>query len=447
MFENIIGQMVTQQLTADILHQRIAPSILFEGPPLSGKCTAALEAARILSCETETAPWSCTCPSCAHHKVLSSSDLMLMGPKNFSAQIAAAKDSFLRDMSKQSTQTFFYREIKKLLLRFASELINDDPKIAKLNPLLEEINKESEELFFLARSKININGEKDIKLIEKLSTKLTDNLIKLENEGISPSIPVSQIRNASYWLHLSPTGKKKVLIIENADKMKDEARNSLLKILEEPPATAEIILTTENSASLLPTILSRLRQYSFSSRSLQAEGEIIRRVFKGENSSSLASYLDNFLSLPNATLLPSSAFFWAAISNNYLKTPQINERLLIKDEILLIHKYCIDAIKDDPLFSNALPDCNQQSACSLILKASSNFEQRNSFTVFLKLLCLTLSKSLAQSKCTSASVALRSLTIKSTENALFAKNIYNQSPSLVLETLFYSLFNDIHNIF
>lgn len=61
------------------------------------------------------------------------------------------------------------------------------------------------------------------------------------------------IQSANY---LPAEAPKKVFIITASSFMK-EAANSLLKVLEEPPATAHIILLTENPGELLPTIRSR----------------------------------------------------------------------------------------------------------------------------------------------------------------------------------------------
>lgn len=49
----------------------------------------------------------------------------------------------------------------------------------------------------------------------------------------------------------------KVYILANAHCMNENAQNALLKILEEPPSYAVFILTAENRAALLPTVLSR----------------------------------------------------------------------------------------------------------------------------------------------------------------------------------------------
>lgn len=53
------------------------------------------------------------------------------------------------------------------------------------------------------------------------------------------------------------SGRYKIYILNEAEKMTPQAQNAILKTLEEPPAYAVIILLTANVNSLLPTILSR----------------------------------------------------------------------------------------------------------------------------------------------------------------------------------------------
>lgn len=49
----------------------------------------------------------------------------------------------------------------------------------------------------------------------------------------------------------------KIYIIDDADKLTEQAQNALLKTMEEPPEYAVIILLTNNTSVLLPTIRSR----------------------------------------------------------------------------------------------------------------------------------------------------------------------------------------------
>ncbi|MCR5432462.1 MAG: DNA polymerase III subunit delta' [Lachnospiraceae bacterium] len=53
------------------------------------------------------------------------------------------------------------------------------------------------------------------------------------------------------------SGKYKIYIIDEAERMNEQAQNALLKTLEEPPSYVVIFLLATNTGSFLPTILSR----------------------------------------------------------------------------------------------------------------------------------------------------------------------------------------------
>lgn len=76
--------------------------------------------------------------------------------------------------------------------------------------------------------------------------------------GVSGQIVIDSIREAEDWLSIMPLeSPKKLLFISPADRMNESAANCLLKILEEPPSRAQIILVSADPALLLPTIRSR----------------------------------------------------------------------------------------------------------------------------------------------------------------------------------------------
>ena len=79
------------------------------------------------------------------------------------------------------------------------------------------------------------------------------------------SIKVDDVRALIDRLSLRPyEGGRHTVIIQGADKMTPQAQNALLKTLEEPPGDAMLFLVAEKAASLLPTILSRVRLIRFS---------------------------------------------------------------------------------------------------------------------------------------------------------------------------------------
>ena len=69
---------------------------------------------------------------------------------------------------------------------------------------------------------------------------------------------VDQVRAVAATAAVMPNeGRRKAYVIEDADTMNTQAQNALLKIIEEPPERVLFILTCNNRARILPTILSR----------------------------------------------------------------------------------------------------------------------------------------------------------------------------------------------
>lgn len=78
------------------------------------------------------------------------------------------------------------------------------------------------------------------------------------------AIAVETIRDMKQFLALSPSvGKRRVAIIDRAEKLGLGAANALLKVLEEPPEKSTLILVTAEPAALLPTVRSRLFPLAF----------------------------------------------------------------------------------------------------------------------------------------------------------------------------------------
>jgi DNA polymerase III subunit delta' len=78
------------------------------------------------------------------------------------------------------------------------------------------------------------------------------------------AIKIEHVRDLGYKLSLKPyAGNHKIAIVDNAHNMTVEAANALLKVLEEPKPHTLMILITDNSNRLLPTINSRAQKINF----------------------------------------------------------------------------------------------------------------------------------------------------------------------------------------
>lgn len=78
------------------------------------------------------------------------------------------------------------------------------------------------------------------------------------------SVLIDRVRDAIGFLRRRPSeAERSVLIVDQAQRMGQEAANALLKTLEEPPDHAVIVLLTPSWHSLLPTIRSRCQAVPF----------------------------------------------------------------------------------------------------------------------------------------------------------------------------------------
>jgi len=450
LFENIIAQPATDQMQADFLSNKLAPSLLLFGPQASGKGSSAIELARALTCEktvpvnavdngaaarnSNAAPWGCDCSSCTRNRSLTHPALAMIGPRSFAAEIAATRAAFLRDPSSIPGRLLFVRSLQKLLARFSPSVWEYESRSGKINPLplIQSLEEEIDEIESPAAAEKHT-------VIEKLAASLVNNAFKLEDEWISEGIPIAQVRKASSWSHLSPAGKRKILIIENADRMQEPAANTLLKLLEEPPGSITIILTAQRRESLLPTIQSRLRPYRFVTRSIDKEREIIRRVFRDSShlAESVSAYLDSFLPQPSEKLINLSAFFIAAVARAVNSQSALSDKSL-SPAIKALDSYCT-LIADAAGFGRVT---EAKEVLAVLLSSSGNFEGR-SFPRFLALLLDLVSRSFAECRQSPVFVTCREIWNKRIGETQAAFSVWNQKPDLALESLFYRLKEDM----
>lgn len=90
-------------------------------------------------------------------------------------------------------------------------------------------------------------------------------------------LKINQIREIKRGTSYKPyEGRWKIWIIEDSDKMTEEAANSLLKVLEEPPGDTVIILLSSNPSALLPTVVSRCQIVHLAGESSRVEDVTLR---------------------------------------------------------------------------------------------------------------------------------------------------------------------------
>ncbi len=150
---------------------------------------------------------------------------------------------------------------------------------------------------------------------------------------ISPEkevIKIDQMRILRKVAYLKPMmGKKRVFVVVDADKMTEEAANSLLKILEEPPLFSYIILVAHNPFMIMSTIKSRCQVLNFSPVSKEEIGKILVEKGYEENKARIISLL------VRGNLKQALSLEWEEVQDKRAKAWQLFLSLLRKGKVAL----------------------------------------------------------------------------------------------------------------
>jgi DNA polymerase-3 subunit delta' len=87
--------------------------------------------------------------------------------------------------------------------------------------------------------------------------------VRLKSPVARPMLRVGQLRAVQRAAYFQPMGRRRVFILDGAETMHYNVSNVFLKILEEPPGSATLILTAPSPYALLTTIVSRCLQFHF----------------------------------------------------------------------------------------------------------------------------------------------------------------------------------------
>jgi DNA polymerase-3 subunit delta' len=115
---------------------------------------------------------------------------------------------------------------------------------------------ESADAAMVERTPLIIEGSSDVWLI-------VPDPVRLRTPVARPMVRVGQLRAVQRAAYFKPQGRRRVFILDGADTMRWTDADVFLKILEEPPESATIILLAPTPGSLLQTIRSRCLQFHF----------------------------------------------------------------------------------------------------------------------------------------------------------------------------------------
>lgn len=96
------------------------------------------------------------------------------------------------------------------------------------------------------------------------------------------SLGIDGVRRIAPFMHKTASFDGwRVVIVDDADTMTNEAQNAILKVLEEPPARTILLLVCHRPGMMIPTIRSRARVVHFQPLSREIFGTLLRRVEPG----------------------------------------------------------------------------------------------------------------------------------------------------------------------
>ena len=136
-----------------------------------------------------------------------------------------------------------------LARRLASRLLGDRTRVEQ-----DDLSRESNVQLMADRDKLTSEKRND----DPLLFASHPDFVTFAPEGPLRQISISQMRLLKERAQFQPLkGRRRVFLIDRIDRANEQAANSLLKILEEPPGHMIFVITTENAYDLLPTIRSR----------------------------------------------------------------------------------------------------------------------------------------------------------------------------------------------
>ena len=128
----------------------------------------------------------------------------------------------------------------------------------------------------------SLHVDADLPVARRIAARAHGDLLVLErtvNEKtgkLRQDIQVDDVRRVTTFFGSTPgEGGWRVVVVDSVDELNREGANALLKVLEEPPRRALLLLVSHSAAHVLPTIRSRCRLLAL--RPL-ASGDVARAV-------------------------------------------------------------------------------------------------------------------------------------------------------------------------
>jgi len=320
---------IAGQLSNQIKGETFTQVNLFGGSRYSLRMTGAIETARVLSCK-EDGQQECRCTSCRKFETLTMQNVVIVSNRDHQSVIETALSSFMR-LRSDFSRRFLLRSVRILLLQYHASLMGNT-QTATQSSIYESASGVSDLLMELSEKKDELS-EKEAKILAQSLKSALKPLLAASRKNTT--ISVNQVRSLEEWINRTSMGDQKTfIIIEGLEDTNISARNSLLKMLEEPPGDVYFFLVSEYPNRIMQTILSRVRKYSFPPLQKEEVNALLTPFFLGdERFDSLESFFLQGGGLDLARHTAMVDMLLSSITNHsYLKEEQFNELLAFVDE-------------------------------------------------------------------------------------------------------------------
>ncbi|MBN2521322.1 MAG: DNA polymerase III subunit delta [Bacteroidales bacterium] len=311
-FKEIAGQYsIKQKLIKSVKDNRVSHAQLFFGPEGCGSLPLAIAYAQYINCHNPKDDDSCgICPSCIKYSKLAHPDLHFVFPVTTSEKV-----------KKDPVSGHYIAQWREILLNnvYFSE-----------NQWYEFIKVENKQGY------ISVNESNEI--IRKLSFKAYE---------------------AEY----------KVMIIWLPERMNPSSANKMLKLLEEPEEKTLFIMVSENTGTILPTILSRLQLIKL----LKIDKHDLEKFLTGSHSLS-PSEAEDIAGIANGNMVKALSLIVNKETSSYLTKfrefmlscykkdlPEIQNWIddmsgLGREKIKAFLEFCLRIIRENLMVNYQLPE-------------------------------------------------------------------------------------------
>ena len=255
---------IQNKTASDILHSYssglLPQSLLFYGPKNSGRLTGAMDLSFFLTGNEE------------NRDVLRSNSIIYLPFRELGGRIKTALELF-KTQKTRSARLFLLESVRLTLMQYHPALsVSASSTSSQYFSLAGEIDE------VLLRAEDHRDySDKEINEIVKSVERCLDPRFLYCGKKNPSAVSIDQIRAVQEYF--SQLGEEKVVVFENVEDATDGAKNSLLKMLEEPEEKSHMILLSSNPQKLLETILSRVRKFQFPPLGEKKTATLIKEKF------------------------------------------------------------------------------------------------------------------------------------------------------------------------